>query len=149
MLTQEAAADMVEEWKKLYDEHRGFLYPNRKTGKELDAYVRDKYEVHPIQTKEADNVVIENIMCNRVFKEKLPDNMQPCPITYHTDEQKVFIGIDLVSGYFCVEGSEQIYDDLFAFRGLDEKDLNNVFMVAEYVKCIKKGTEKEVKDEKL
>lgn len=75
MLTQEAAADMVEEWKKLYDEHRGFLYPNRKTGKELDAYVRDKYEVHPIQTKEADNVVIENIMCNRVFKEKLPDNM--------------------------------------------------------------------------
>ena len=42
MLTQEAAADMVEEWKKLYDEHRGFLYPNRKTGKELDAYVRDK-----------------------------------------------------------------------------------------------------------
>jgi len=48
-----------------------------------------------------------------------------------------------------VEGSEQIYDDLFAFRGLDEKDLNNVFMVAEYVKCIKKGKEKEVKDEKL
>lgn len=47
----------------------------------------------------------------------------------------MFVGIDLVSGYFYVEGSEEIYDDLFAFRGLDERDLDNFFLVAEYVKC--------------
>lgn len=45
-------------------------------------------------------------------------------VTYYVRKNKVFVRIDLVSGYFCVEGSKQTYDDLFAFRGLDEQYLN-------------------------
>lgn len=50
----------------------------------------------------------------------------------------VLIGIDLNSCEFHIEGKEidkvaLIHDDLFAFRGLDKKDLNNFFLVAEYV----------------
>ena len=52
------------------------------------------------------------------------------------------MGIDLVSGYFHVESPdrkemERIYDDLFAFRGLDETDLQNYFLVAQYLLCKK------------
>lgn len=36
-----------------------------------------------------------------------------------------------------VEGSEEIWDDLLAFRKLDEQNLTNFFLVAEYVRCIK------------
>lgn len=31
-----------------------------------------------------------------------------------------------------------IYDDLFVYRGLDEEDLNNYFLVAEYIKLTQK-----------
>ena len=32
----------------------------------------------------------------------------------------------------------KIYDDLFVFRGLDEKDLENYFLVAQYIECREK-----------
>lgn len=49
------------------------------------------------------------------------------------------MGIDLVSGEIHVECDDimkvvYLYDDLFAYRGLDEDDLDNPFLVAEYVK---------------
>lgn len=76
-------------------------------------------------------------MMNPRLREKLPPGVMPKPVTYFVGNN-VFVGIDLASGYFCVEGSERIYDELFAFRGLDEKDLDNVFLVAEYVECAKR-----------
>ena len=86
-------------------------------------------------TDNANKVVVENIMNNEPFKEKLPQGVSLNPLTYYIEEDKAFIGIDLVTGYFCVEGSEKIYNDLFAYRGLDEKDLENFYLVAEYIKC--------------
>lgn len=49
------------------------------------------------------------------------------------------MGIDLTTGEFHVESENiekviQIYDDLFAYRGLDAADLKNYFLVAEYIK---------------
>ncbi len=32
------------------------------------------------------------------------------------------------------EKMKEIYDDLFLYRGLDQKDLENFFLVAEYVR---------------
>ena len=51
----------------------------------------------------------------------------------------VLVGIDLCTGEFHVESENieevvPIYDDLFAYRGLDEEDLKNIFLVAEYIK---------------
>ncbi len=50
----------------------------------------------------------------------------------------VYVGIDINSGFFSVESepidlSVPIYDDLFLKRGLDEEDLQNYFLVYEYV----------------
>lgn len=55
----------------------------------------------------------------------------------------VLAGIDLVSGFFHVESEEireaqKVYDDLFVFRGLDERDLENYFLVSEYIRLKKK-----------
>lgn len=138
MLTQEATPAMVKEWKKIYDENRDSLTPNRKTGKEIEDYLRTHYTVVSINTEEANRVVTDNILNNQVFKEKLSRGVMPSPVTYYVGDDKVFVGIDLVSGYIHVEGSVQLYDELFAYRGLDEVDLNNIFLVAEYVKCTKR-----------
>lgn len=137
MLRQEATPEMVKKWKKIYDERRDTLTPNRKTGKEVEEYLRQHYSVTPVNTEDENQKVIYNIMHNRVFYEKLPKGVMPSPVTYYIQEHEAFVGIDLVSGYFCVEDSEKLYDELFAFRGLDEIDLENIFMVAEYINCTK------------
>jgi len=66
------------------------------------------------------------------------DNEQGCAavpqqIQFH------FIGIDLSTGEFHIESENieevmPLHDDLFVYRGLDEEDLKNIFLVAEYVK---------------
>ena len=48
---------------------------------------------------------------------------------------KIFVGIELNTSYIFVEGSSYLYDDLIAFTGLDDKDITNYFLVAQYIKC--------------
>jgi hypothetical protein len=62
---------------------------------------------------------------------------------YETQDEmfrgRAIIGaVELHSAYFMVEGSSLLWDELFAFRGLDEEDLGNYYLVAEYVDCLRR-----------
>ena len=51
----------------------------------------------------------------------------------------VLVAIDLSTGEFHIESENieeviSIHDDLFTYRGLDAEDINNFFLVAEYIK---------------
>ena len=47
-------------------------------------------------------------------------------------------GVELESGFFCIEGSSLLWDELYVFRGLDENDIQNYICVAEYISCLNK-----------
>ena len=49
------------------------------------------------------------------------------------DSYTCAVGIDTVTGFFTVEGSTLLWDELCAARGLDEKDVQNAVSVAQYV----------------
>lgn len=51
---------------------------------------------------------------------------------------KIFVGLDLASGFYMVEGSTMLWDELCAFQGLDERDLENFVRVGQYVQCLKR-----------
>ena len=138
MLTKKATKRQIAEWKKLFSEST--LSPNRKTGKEVDEYFRARYPSTPISDLAVKAVAEETILQNDFYAAKLPVGALPDVKCYRTGE--AIVGIDLVSGYFHVESPdrkemERIYDDLFAFRGLDETDLQNYFLVAQYLLCKK------------
>ena len=83
----------------------------------------------------------EDLLSNRFSREKLPKGAVPHVVAYKAGN--VLAGIDLVSGFFHVESeeireAEKVYDDLFVFRGLDERDLENYFLVSEYIRLKKK-----------
>ena len=40
------------------------------------------------------------------------------------------------SGFFCVEGSSLLWDELYVRRGLDRQDLQSPYCVAEYLACL-------------
>ncbi|ADB68975.1 TPA: hypothetical protein PNM72_001727 [Listeria monocytogenes] len=137
MLTKEATPELIKEWQNIYYNHIDNLVPNRKTGCEIDEYFRGNYSFVSVNDKNAQETVIQNIINNESFKEKLSAGVKPKPMTYTIRDSNIFVGIDLISGYFYVEGSEEVYDDLFAYRGLDESDLKNFYLVAEYIRCKK------------
>lgn len=112
------------------------MHANRKTGSEIDSYFRNKYSYQIFDNPEFKKVVELNIMENEYSRSKLPDKMNPTIHSYCVGN--VLIGIDSVSGEFHVECEDikkaaPIYDDLFVYRELDENDLKNYFLVAQYV----------------
>lgn len=137
MITSEVTPGMLEEWKRIFDLHRSKLSPNRKKGIEVDDYFRNRYTYQILDSPRFKNVVELNIMENEHSRRKLSKRMKPDIHTYRVRD--VLVGIDTVSGEFCVECEEiekaiTVYDDLFVYRGLDEDDLKNYVLVAEYVK---------------
>lgn len=161
MITQKPTKEMLDEWKATWLQYKSKLQPNRKSGTELLAYLQSKYVLTEIYEKDATDAVIGNVTMNPPFSEKLPKGSAPVPRTFfienagngqvlYQDENKdcadiwggditrIFVGVDQVTGFFMVQGSTMLWDELCAFRGLDDKDLQNYVCVAEYISCLKK-----------
>lgn len=67
---------------------------------------------------------------------------EPLISTYILDDN-LYVGIDLKSGFFQVECEDikkmtLIWDDLFLTRGLGTDDVNNYFLVAQYITLLNK-----------
>lgn len=142
MLTTKPTVEMIKEWKELYEEHCKSLKPNRKSGMEVDAYFRKEYAPVIFDSNEFKKVVEANILSNTYESEKLPEGKLPQIVTYKIESGNIMVGIDLVTGYIHVESenmdkTEKVYNDLFAFRGLDETDLDNYFLVGQYIQLTK------------
>ncbi len=137
MITKDVTKEMIEEWKQIYRDYAPSMKPNRKTGNEVDEYFRNNYQHQIISSQKSKQVVELNIMKNEHSRNKLPNEMVPHIKSYRIGD--VFVGIDSSSGEFHIESQDinktvPIYDDLFVYRGLDESDLKNYVMVAQYVR---------------
>lgn len=137
MLTEKATPEMIEEWKKIFCQYKDCLKPNKKTGEEVMGYLKSKYTMTPINNDNAKKIITSTVNSNKVLSKKLPSGVKPNPVTYYLDyrSKQVFIGIDLITGYYQVEGSPELHDEICAFQGLDDDDIQNYFCVAQYIKC--------------
>ncbi len=161
MIIKSPSIEMLEEWKAVWMQYKDKLKPNRKSGMELLGYLQDKYILTEIHKKEATDSIIYNITTNKTYAEKLSAGITPIPRTFflenagngeifYRDENKdpidiwggditrIFVGIDVVTGFFMVEGSTMLWDEMCAFLGIDEKDLQNFVRVSEYINCLKR-----------
>jgi len=155
MLMQGATPEMVERWKEVWNEYKDKLLPNRKSGKEVVEYLKNKYLLEELHDDNAKQVVINNVLYNKPYADKLPMGAEMSAATFIVENQvngkflyenqdevfkgiNIFVGVEIKSGFFCVEGSSLLWDELYVFRGLDEKDIQNYFCVAEYISCLKK-----------
>lgn len=48
------------------------------------------------------------------------------------------VGIEVKTSFIYVEGSSHFYDELTAYAGIDEEDIKNYFLVAQYIQCKEK-----------
>ena len=120
---------------KIWKQYQHQLQPNRKFGQELIDYLSENYVLTEIHDLKAAEVVTWNVTMNTPIAAKLPDGMLPQPKTYYVGHQErgqllylhraaifqevenIFVGIDLQSGYYLVEGSDLPWDELCAVQG--------------------------------
>lgn len=161
MITREPAREMIDEWKAVWEQYKDSLRPNRKNGAELLAYLQSAYSLTEIFDKNALDAIAENVALNEVWAEKLPVGQAPVPRAFflenagngrkfYLDQNRdspdvwgdditlIFVGVELSSGFYMVEGSSMLWDELCAFQGVDENDLNNFVIVAQYISALKR-----------
>ncbi len=153
MITSAPTERQLARWKELWITHKDFLVPDRKSGQQLIDYLTALYPLE--ETSDADilDTVRENITANSFFADKLPEGRKPEPRAFYVlDEcngsqlykcrsdifaevKRIIVGVDIVSGCYIVEGSEDLWDELCAFQGLDEADLGNYVRTGQYLEC--------------
>ena len=155
MLSEMPTLETIETWKNIWIEYKDKLKPNRKSGIEILQYLEETYPLKKLEDTYANEVVTRSVLDNKIYKRKLKIGVEPNPVTFiiknrgngkklYDNQDKlykgydIFVGIDIESGFFCVEGSSMLWDELYTFRGLDEMDIKNFYFVSEYIYCLKK-----------
>ncbi|MCA1915145.1 hypothetical protein [Methanospirillum hungatei] len=149
---------MVRNWRETYDTYRPKLKPNNKPIQDVIVYLKENYPVIERTEQNLLRIVYDNVTLNEYYAHKIPSDKIPLLQVFqikntgtekrlYENQDEIFKGCDIIvgfeleSGYFMVEGSSQLWDELFVFRGLDEDDLNNYYLVAEYVACVQKSAD--------
>lgn len=157
MLNHRITQDEVQEMRSVWEKWRSRLTPCRRSGTELIAWLMENYPVTEFFEEKALACVRDNVLLNDFSRKKLPEGAQPKPRVFYIenketgaalytpalkefDIERIFVGIDEVTGEFHIEMSEPLWDAMFAFRGLDAQDIENPFLVWQYVK-IKENAE--------
>ena len=158
MITQRPTEEMIAQWKAVWRENKDRLSLNRKTGVQVLEYLQKRYPLTELSDPEALKAIACDVTMNEYWAEKLPAGTAPSPRAFYLENEgagrrfylpenrddpelwggsveRIFVGVDLASGFYMVEGSTLLWDELRAFQGLDEKDLQNFVMVAQYLEA--------------
>lgn len=154
MLMQEPTEEMIKEWKEIYEQNKEKIKPNKKDSMDIIKFLENNYPITRINNKKIENIIYDNIMNNEFSANKLKGEAPNIRVfivenegngsQLYSKQDNVFkgiqiiVGIELKTSYIFVEGSSYLYDELFAFSGLDEIDVENYFLVAQYMKCKEK-----------
>lgn len=84
MLTVKPTAEMLAEWKRIFEAHHAAMKPNRKTGTEVDQYFRNKYAHQVFNDAAFQEIVALNITENAFSRNKLPKGVLPNIKSYKT-----------------------------------------------------------------
>lgn len=162
MITKKPTPEMLAEWKNTFERYKPLLQPNRKSGTDLLEYLQSNYSLTEITDKKVLTVISENVSRNKIYAEKLSADQLPSPKAFYLENignghkfylspnrdlpdlwggevTKIFVGLDLCSGFYLVEGSTMLWDELCTFQGVDEKDLENYVVVADYIRALKRS----------
>lgn len=155
MLMQPVTPALVAQWQRVYDTYRPRLSPNSQSGDALVQYLQRHYPTAALDDSSFSQIVLENVRNNAFYAQKLPSDALPhvaaftiarvgAGLTLYDRQdalfagQDILVGIECKSGFFQVEGSSLLWDELFAYRGLDVMDLDNFYLVAEYIGCLRR-----------
>lgn len=150
MLMQEPTEEMIKEWKDIFNIYKDKLVANKKDSLDIIKYIEEKHSIVEIEDQKLENIVYDNIVLNDYYKNKL-NGRNPIIRLFEVTDKKLYdvqdnvfkgnqiiVGIELNTAYIFVEGSSLLHDELVAFTGLDEEDIKNYFLVAQYIKCKEK-----------
>lgn len=102
----------------------------------MDRYFRESYAYQRLEKAEPLKAALLDFTQYDGDKKKCAKDAYENIRCYRVED--VLVAIDVCTGSFhieCefIEKAVPIYDDLFVYRGLDEEEIKNFFLAAEYI----------------
>ena len=154
MIMKEPTKENEKEWKRIYNQYKDKIQPNKKDGADIIKYLKNNYYITEFQSDKLEKVVVNNFRNNKFYSNKLNDskpiirvlkvnNIGKGKDLYNKQDKEfngisIIVGIELKTSFILIEGSSYLYDELIAYVGLDKEDIKNYFLVAQYIKCKEK-----------
>lgn len=155
MLVRPPTAEDLITWHREAAQFRPYLEPNRRSAEDILTYLRAHYPVAESEDQRLHDVVAQNVLLNSFFARKLPTDSRPETRVVLVGEEgagaglyarredvfkgsPIIVGLETHSAFLMTEGSSELHDELVAFAGLDAADIENDFLVWEYVDCLRK-----------
>lgn len=156
MLISPPTPEMIAHWQSVFKTYQSRLVPNKKSTEQVIAYLAQHYPLEVVDSAAALAVVTGNITGNPPFAEKCPPGRPLRPVVFQIPRQghgarlyeqrealygdaPIMVGLEHETAFVMVEGSGDLADQLVAFAGLDQADLNNYYLVANYIACLEKA----------
>lgn len=113
----------------LFREFHEKITPNRKSGEDIEQYLQDHYDCNECEDLKLSEQLVDSM------KDETSENVEIH--IYQVGDLKV--AINRTSGAFLVSGDDldekaKLWDELFLYRGLNEEELSNPFLVGTYIK---------------
>ena len=154
MLMEEPTKEMIEEWKEIYNKYKDKIQPNKKDGIDVIKYLENHYSITELKSNDLEEIVYYNIKSNEFYSNKL-NGENPIIKLFKVNDvgngkelynkqdtvfkgMTIIVGIELKTSFIYTEGSNELYEELTAYTGLDEEDIKNFFLVTKYIRCKEK-----------
>lgn len=161
MITGQPDEKTLSEWKELWMRYKDGLHPNRKSGRELLTYLQSNYALRERFDPTALDAVSWSVMSNEYLAEKLPAGRQPIPRSFLLKTRgrgensilrkiriarscgappvrKFWWGWTWPAGIIWCKGVPCFGTSFGAFQGLDERDLQNYVITAQYIRALER-----------
>jgi hypothetical protein len=155
MMTRKVTRPMIALWKRTWIEYRDRLRLERKSGQEVLRHLQEKYPLELLNGERALRAVVCIAQAVEPLFGRLAPGETPEPVAFYVKKEgagsalyekqdrayrgcRIFVGIELRSGHFHVEGSDLLWDELCAFQGLDEAEKGNFYCVSMYVSALRR-----------
>ena len=74
MIMKEPTKENEKEWKRIYNQYKDKIQPNKKDGADIIKYLKNNYSIAEFQSDKLEKVVVNNIRNNKFYSNKLNDS---------------------------------------------------------------------------
>lgn len=152
---QKPSISEIAEWKITYEKYRPYLSPNRKTPEDALEYLRDRYTLQEHDSPKVRAMIGLVLLQNKYYAQKMPEGAEPLGRLFEIVNEgagaklyrrrdpayagaPIYVSVEEQSGYVSVEGCDELSDELTAFLGLDAYDIDNFYLVANYIRSLRR-----------
>ena len=146
---EEVTKEMIKS-KEIYNKYKNKIQPNKRSGIDIIKYLENNYPITELESEDLEEDIAFNIRNDEFYSNKLNGENPIIKVfkinntgngkQLYNNQERVFgeetimVGIEMQTSFIFVKASNNLYEELTAYTGLDQEDIKDCYLVSQYIK---------------